>query len=97
MAETFDRSDAAYLKWVRANPTGYVVNAERSPRLSYMVLHRASCPSISSIKAPGRSGGFTERSYIKICSSNVTDLSTWVRQRGGRSGAFSKRCAKCNP
>jgi hypothetical protein len=97
MAETFDHGDAAYLKWLRANPTGYVVNAERSPRLSYMVLHRATCPSISSIKAPGRPGGFTERSYIKICSTNVAPLNIWVRQHGGTSGAFSKRCSRCNP
>ena len=46
-AVVFDNSDTDYQAWLSANPTGFVLNARRSLVPSYMVLHRASCPSIS--------------------------------------------------
>ena len=97
MTQQFDSDDGPYFAWLRANPTGYVLNVERSPRPAYMVLHRAECPHISRIVAPGRAGGFTERDYIKICSPTLAALSAWVKQHGRPSGSFSKRCARCSP
>jgi hypothetical protein len=97
MAVVFDSGDGPYLTWLGAHPTGYVLNTERSYSPGYMVLHRASCPSISVLIAPARPGGFTERDYVKVCSDNVADLSAWVRLNGRPNGSFSKRCPRCDP
>jgi hypothetical protein len=97
MAVEYNNGDGPYLAWLQANPTGYVLNTGRSLPPEYMVLHRANCSSISVLVPPARPGGFTECDYVKICSDSVADLSTWVRQHRRPSGAFSKRCPRCNP
>ncbi len=68
MAVEYNNGDGPYLAWLQANPTGYVLNTERSHPPDYMVLHRANCPSISVLVPPARPDGFTERDYVKVCS-----------------------------
>ena len=97
MAVVFDSGDGPYLAWLGAHPTGYVLNTDRSYPPEYMVLHRASCPSISVLVPPARSGGFTERDYVEACSDSEADLSAWVRLKGRPDGSFSKRCPRCDP
>jgi len=58
-----------------------------------MVLHRATCPSISEYKGQALPGGFTERQYIKICADNLDFLKRWLRQHGRPDGSFSSECA----
>ena len=42
--------------------------------------------------------GFTGRSYIKICSTNLESLHAYARSRGGRpDGSFSSKCRSCSP
>lgn len=87
--QVFDSSDAAYTSWLRANSRGFVINSRRNRPPDYMVLHRAACRSID----PGggaRAGAFTERGYIKICS---TDLEALRRSVGQESGC----CGLCKP
>lgn len=52
MIEKFIDNDDGYLNWITANPTGYVVNCNRYPRAAYLVLHRATCWTISASKGP---------------------------------------------
>ncbi len=39
----FFNDDDSYLCWLAHNPDGFVVNSNRVPVGSYLILHRASC------------------------------------------------------
>jgi Family of unknown function (DUF6308) len=84
----FRGDDAAYLRWISEHPRGYVVNAERNPRPSYLKLHRATCTWLS---GRGETGAYTERQYIKICSTSLDALGAWARAEVGSTP--ESRCA----
>jgi len=42
-APTHFVNDDGYLRWLAQNPDGFVVNSNRVPVSSYLILHRASC------------------------------------------------------
>ena len=89
-AVVFDNSDIDYQSWLSSNPTGFVLNARRSLVPSYMVLHRALCPSISQYTRVARDGGFTERGYVKVGATAAQALRDRVREHGRADGSFSK-------
>jgi hypothetical protein len=62
-----------------------------------MVLHRATCGTINNYHPRAQRGGFTERLYIKICSSDIESLRMWVHQYGQPSDSFIKACSLCKP
>ena len=93
----FDGNDADYMAWLVRNPDGFVVNIRRQPDPDYMLLHRASCHSISRYTKSTSPGGFTERSYIKVCAGSIEELRDWVRRNGRADGSFSKECSLCAP
>jgi hypothetical protein len=99
MAEVqeFSNDDEAYQQWLRGNPDGFVINTPRSKTPDYMVLHSASCSSISQYTRMAQPGGFTERQYIKVCAADVESLRQWVRQHGRPDGSFTSECPICNP
>jgi hypothetical protein len=66
----FRNDDLNYLAWTTAHPNGFVLNVRRSPDPNYVVLHRASCKSISNEKQ--KPDAFTGRNYRKICAATVT-------------------------
>jgi hypothetical protein len=90
----FSDDDEGYLDWVSAHPEGFVLNVRRVPDPSYVVLHRASCGSISGKQARG---AFTERKYRKVCADSVAALSIAAQREGRTDGSFSKRCGHCRP
>ena len=51
--QEFVDDDEGYLGWIAANPTGFVLNLRSGPSHNYMVLHRATCWSISSSRIAG--------------------------------------------
>lgn len=73
----FDAGDEPYLKWLSENPQGWVVNAARNPKPSYLKLHRTWCRWISEPRDPGAD---TERDYIKVCAPHREALETWARR-----------------
>jgi hypothetical protein len=83
----FRDDDALYLRWISDHPTGYVVNAGRNPKASYLKLHRATCTWMS---GRGKPGAYTERDYIKICSTSLDALEQWAREKVG--GTPDSRC-----
>lgn len=88
----FDNDDAAYLEWLAGNPDGYVVNVREKLSPDYVMLHRATCPTISGPQEPG---AYTERSYRKLCGRTLADVAeapTWCRRA---RGSFTKRCSIC--
>ena len=92
----FDRNDDEYQDWLTKNPNGYVANVRRSMSPSYRVLHRPWCSTIRNYSGLVRKGAFTERSYIKVCSTEIDDLRDWLRRTGRPTGKFSKECSLCN-
>ncbi len=89
MIEQFENDESGYLRWVQANPSGYVVNVDE-PQYApqYPMLHAASHKVISS---PTRTNYTTGR-YIKFCSVNLEALERWAKDKYGRS---LTRCAQC--
>lgn len=95
MPMIFDGSDRAYHEWLRENPEGYVINARRRLSPSYRVLHRATCRTIRDGDKKLPDGAFTERNYIKVCSTDLEELREWLRRTGRPDGLPSKECSLC--
>jgi hypothetical protein len=87
----FVDDDAGYLEWMSKHATGFVLNCARTPSASYLMLHRATCPSINGEPARGRL--WTDQ-YIKVCSPSLSALQDWAR---ARTGGIPKPCGMCHP
>ena len=90
----FDNDDAGYLDWLARNRDGYVVNVRRTLAPDYVVLHRATCVSISTPREPG---AYTARSYRKLCGRVLADVRKAPACCGRASASFTKQCSRCNP
>ena len=86
----FENDDLGYLAWTEGHSEGFVLNVRRLSDRNYVVLHRASCGSISNHKQDP--DAFTGRKYRK-----VTELQGAAKGEGRSDGSFSKRCARCTP
>lgn len=91
MAPTFHNDDFAYLAWIRRNPRGFIVNCEVQPTSRYLILHRATCHTISGKPASGQR--WTAH-YKKVCAETATELENWAV---GEVGAKPERCGTCQP
>jgi hypothetical protein len=87
--EIFQDDDAGYLAWLEAHPAGFALNMARSPRPNYLILHRATCRTISG--RPTRDGPWTGP-YIKVCSDDQLQIAAWT---GQHIGAAPRRCGVC--
>jgi len=81
----FRNDEAGYLEWCQKHPDGFVVNTRQVRDANYLVLHKASCLRINNDRQPG---GFTERSYSKICSTSDSELRAEVAM------PFSNVCSR---
>ncbi len=89
MVELFDNDENGYLKWVLANPNGFVANVDRAGRVpQYPMAHAATHGSMSSAKI----GNFTTGNYIKFCSTDLAALEQYSKTNFGRS---LTRCSIC--
>jgi hypothetical protein len=84
----FIEEDEAYLHWIDQNRAGFVINAQRRPAPTYLILHRAICSRISSAARTN----WTTRQYIKICSAHLDQLQAWARRE---IGGDLKPCSFC--
>ena len=89
--ELFRDDDGGYLQWLLEHPHGFVLNAARTPRPAYLILHRALCRTISGV--PTRGGPWTGP-YIKICGDDPLEIAAWA---GATVGAAPRRCRICQP
>ena len=91
----FKDNEKRYFEWLAAHPDGYVLNVRSKADPNYVVLHRASCGSISSSKpAPG---AYTCRGFRKWCAETILNLRVAAKKEGRQDGTFSKRCGHCRP
>ena len=86
----FVNNDTGYLRWVESFPHGYVVNCYRRPSPTYLMLHRATCQSVTTDKQTN----YTTRDYSKMCSEDLPELEKWATDtvRGELTP-----CRQCQP
>src|SRR5262245_53598164 len=77
MLEFID-DDSGYRAWIRANPTGYVINTYREGSNTYNVFHAANCRTISDPKTRN----YTTTGYKKLCSLNKRELMAYGNKMG---------------
>ena len=97
-ASLFDDDDQSYIQWLLDNPEAYVINMRRRFDPNYVILHRSNCLSVN--RYPGMDsspGGFTERSYRKVCGASITQLVSFLEGFEDGSYAISSACSKCEP
>ena len=87
----FDHDEPGYARWLRDHPVGSVLNCDREPKASYLMLHRSSCRTISG--QPARGTTWTV-AYVKVSSDSQAQLDEWARSR---TGANPTRCGSCAP
>ena len=92
MALVIKDDDRAYLGWLARHPTGFVVNAFRTPRPEYLILHRSSCGTITGV--PARGNRWTTGDFLKVCSEDRADLERWAQNQV--AGALHP-CGLCRP
>lgn len=86
----FIDDDFGYLQWLRDRPGTFVLEAERAPRRSFVVVHRSDCPVVS---GPNHTGGWTTR-IIKVCASTLEEINSWCQDS---VGAHATHCQRCRP
>jgi hypothetical protein len=104
-AVVFDKAEQDYLDWLKAHPSGFVLNVLRGAPEKCSMLHRSTCRTISEYGMAGghqtAMGAFTHNTYIKVCADYVDELQDWLRDR--RVNDFvnprgpSGRCGQCKP
>jgi len=78
----FKDDDGGYESWVSAHPDLFVLNTARTPAPNYLMLHRATCRTISGV--PARGSRWTG-DYIKYCGARH-ELEEFARlQVGGEA------------
>lgn len=86
----FEDDDKGYLHWLADHPDGYVVNCERSPKPTYLMLHRATCRDIStSVRT-----NYTTTGYMKVCALDRSELERWAPDK---AGGQLQPCRHCDP
>lgn len=83
--------DPGYERWLRDHPSGFVLNCDREPKASYLVLHRASCRTITG--TPTRGDNWTT-AFQKVCAPTPAALDRWARDGTGSSPS---PCGTCQP
>ena len=91
MITEFIDDDPGYIRWLAANPQGFVVNTYRQPNPSYLILHLATCRTIARTPARGKRWTFD---YAKVCAQDPAELRRWARER---VGGTLVSCGICNP
>jgi hypothetical protein len=91
LIEIFQDNDQGYLKWLEDNPKGYVLNCDRVPVASYLILHQANCSTINGM--PTADSSWT-RDYIKVCSRSRLALISWANSKTKGTTQFCEHCMK---
>jgi hypothetical protein len=83
----FKDDSRGFLSWITGNPDGYLINADRNPKPSYLVLHRSGCGHFR-----GEADLNWTKDYIKFCSRDSGELEDWA---ASSVGGKVTRCPSC--
>ncbi len=87
----FKDDDGGFREWLRDRPSGFYLNAARSPSSDQILLHRVGCWHVGDAPA-GETAWTTD--YIKVCAMNPLDLNDWARLEAGDD---ARACQTCSP
>jgi hypothetical protein len=90
----FTNDDRGYLDWLDRHRDGWVLNVRATPDPDYVVLHRATCSTIS--RAGVSDGAWTGRGYRKIACLDLDEVAAACRTQGRADGQPSKICTRCD-
>lgn len=88
----FLNDDRAYLSWVTHHRQGFVLDGKRKPKLSQLVVHRATCGEIKS--AASRRIHWTTGGKLKACCLDRAELEAWAAEQAGIAPG---PCPMCQP
>jgi hypothetical protein len=88
----FLNDDRAYLYWVTHHRQGFVLDGRRKPKLSHLLVHRATCREIKSASSPRHH--WTTGAKAKACSLNRDELEAWAAEETGTAAGY---CVRCRP
>jgi len=92
--QVFMDNDSAFLQWVLDNPCGFVVNCYEKPSPKYLILHTAKCKTIRRlVKRDGNWVSNWTKPFIKVCSTDITQLEEWAKTQ---VGGELQPCGVCN-
>jgi hypothetical protein len=91
----FIDNDVGFFNWMRQNPNGFFINAQRNIKPKDMVLHRSGCQHIRYTKGAPRSVNEFTKAYRKICALSIEALRDWAKNHGRPDGSFSNECKNC--
>lgn len=86
--QDFVDDDPGYLAWLTAHPAGLVLNTYRRPTPAYLVLHHATCRSISVLPT---NGSAWTKDYRKFCGERG-ELESYARNE---VGGDTHPCGQC--
>ncbi len=89
----FKDDDNGYLQWVNTNQKGFVVNTNRQPNPEYLIVHLATCYTITGTPTGGINW---TKDYIKICSLDRMELDSCLTILFPASGGLEP-CKVCKP
>jgi MarR family len=88
----FINDDRAYLYWVTHHRQGFVLEGRRRPKVTRLVLHRATCTDIK--RADSKRTHWTTGAKLKVCSVDLNELKAWAVEE---SDSEASPCEKCRP
>jgi hypothetical protein len=83
----FQDNDDGLFDWVEAHPDGYIINTERNPKPSFLVLHHGECRHLKD--APGVE---RTRNFVKVCSDDRSELEEWALDTVGGEVTLCRTC-----
>lgn len=85
----FQDDNDGLFDWMEAHPDGYLLNADRNPKPSFLVLHKSRCRHFSD-----KSGRGVERTInqVKVCSDDRTQLEDWAFDKVGGEVTLCRTC-----
>jgi len=86
--QRFLDDDSGYLQWLATHRDGFVINTYRKPTGTYLVLHRATCRTISGTPAVGSRWTVD---YAKFCGGR-SELEAFARNEVGGEPRICGRC-----
>lgn len=88
----FINEERGYLSWVTHHRKGYVLDGKRKPKLSHLVIHRATCREIK--VGPSQRTHWTTGAKLKACSLDRSELEEWACEE---AAVLLADCESCVP
>jgi hypothetical protein len=88
----FLNDDRAYLSWVTHHRGGFVLDGRRRPRLTHLLIHRATCAEVK--QSADRRSHLTTAGRLKACAATVEELQHWAVEETEKEPDC---CEKCQP